>query len=283
MTDLVESWQYRALLVNFIRRDLKVRYKNSFLGFAWSLLNPLCQMLVYVLVFRYLYPVPTPNYSVKLLVAMLPWLFFSQALMDGASSVASQVFLLKKVYFPRLLIPMATMGSNLVHFFLGLAVLAAYLALRGVTVQWVNMPLVVVGLLLQTTFLFGLVLLTSAVCVYYNDIKFMLGTIVQMWLFLSPVMIPPELALHGIESRGLPAFAKALYMLNPMAPPLIAYRSLIPQETGANGGNNYLTLMGHLVPNLSTYYYLCAAISLVVLVIGFLVFRRLQWHFAEQG
>ena len=283
MNDLAEAWRYRALLLNFVRRDLRVRYKNSLLGFGWSLLNPLFQMLVYLFVFRYMWGAADPNYSVKLFVAMLPWLFFSQALLDGAATVAQQVAFLKKVYFPRILLPVSTLCSNFVHFLLGLSVLALFFALRQVTIAWPHMGLALVGFAIMATFLFGLMLAASAVSVYYNDVKFLLGTLVQMWFFLSPVLLPPDRALAGIAKTGLPAFVQTLYLLNPVAPPIIAYRTLIPHEGAPGTTNDYLVVMQGLVPNFMTYFAISGAVAVASLVVGFLVFRRLQPHFAEQG
>ncbi len=283
MNDLAEAWRYRALLTNFVRRDLRVRYKNSFLGFGWSLLNPLFQILVYVLVFRYMWGADDPNYSVKLFVAMLPWLFFSQALLDGAATVAQQVAFIKKVYFPRILLPVATLCSNFVHFLLGLVVLAVFFALRSVTVAWPHMGLALAGLAIMTTFLFGLMLSASAISVYYNDVKFLLGTVVQMWFFLSPVLLPPDRALQGMASHGLPPIMQTLYLLNPLAPPIIAYRTLIPHEGAPGVTNDYLVVIQGLVPNFMTYFAISGLVAVASVAVGYLIFQRLQPHFAEQG
>jgi ABC-2 type transport system permease protein len=281
MTELAEAWRYRDLLFNFVRRDLKIRYKNSVLGFAWSLLNPLFQILVFVLVFRYMIDVGTKNYSAKLFIVMLPWTFFSQALLDGAASVAEQVDLIKKVYFPRLLLPLSTLGSNLVHFGLGMVVLAAYYYLRHVTLAWPHLGLALVGLGIMITFLFGLLLAVSSLCVYYNDVKFMLMSLIQAWFFLSPVLLPADMVMRKLPEK-LPAFCKVLYLLNPVAPPLITFSSLLPYDQPGDT-NDYLVVISRLEPHFMTYFAISAVTALVTLVAGFVIFRRLQWHFAEQG
>jgi len=284
MNELAEVWRYRELLLNFVRRDLKIRYKNSVLGFAWSLLNPLFQILVLVIAFRYMMPVGGRNYSAKLFLAMVPWMFFAQALMDGTSCVAEQVQLIKKVYFPRLLLPLSTLCSNLVHFVLGLAVLAGFFALRHVTLEWSHVPLALGGLAIQIAFLAGLMLAASSLAVYYNDVKFMLMSLVQAWFFLSPVMLPPEMALHGLQQQmPFPQVAKAIYLLNPMAPPLIAYRTLLPHDAVGATTNDYLQVITQLVPDFMSYYAASALVAAAMLLVGFLIFRRLQWHFAELG
>ena len=282
MREWAEVWQYRSLLWSFVRRDLKVRYKNSLLGFVWSLLNPLFQILVFVIVFRYMMSVGGRNYSAALFVAMLPWMFFSQALLDSSASVAAQVGLLKRVYFPRLILPLSVLASNFIHFLLGMVVLIAYFGIRKVTIAWPHMPFAFLAFAVQVVLLSGISLGVSALSVYYSDIKFLLLTGVQMWMFVSPVFLSAEDAIGGL-SKHLPAIFGKLYMLNPMAPVLIAYRTLLPYEGTRLPTNDYLKVVLHTIPAYPSYFGIAAALAAVLFIAGFLVFRRLQWRFAELG
>jgi len=284
MRDWAEVWRYRALFWSFVRRDLKVRYKNSVLGFVWSLLNPLLQILVYVIAFRYMMGFGGRNYSAKLFVAMLPWMFFSQGALDSAASVATQVSLLKRVYFPRLILPLSVLTANLVHFLLGMVVLAAYFGLRRVTLAWPHLPLALSAFAIQMVFMCGIAFFVSSLSVYYNDVKFLLASAVQMWMFLSPVFYSAEGAIERLTATmHFPGFVAVIYMLNPMAPVLMAYHSLLPYEGGRANTNDYLEALHHVMPAFPLYFLAAAGIAIASFVVGFLVFRRLQWRFAELG
>jgi ABC-2 type transport system permease protein len=283
MKEWAEVWRYRALLWSFVRRDLKVRYKNSVLGFVWSLLNPLLQILVFVIAFRYMMGMGGRNYSAKLFVAMLPWMFFSQGLFDSSASVAAQVSLIKRVYFPRLILPLSVVMANLVHFLLGMAVLSAYFAVRKVTIAWPHLPLAFLGFGVQFVFMCGIAFAVSSLSVYYNDVKFLLASIVQMWMFLSPIFYSAEGAIARLGEMGLPQFLGTLYMLNPMAPVLMSYHALLPYEGARTNTNDYLVALHQLLPRFPIYFAIAGAVALVAFVLGFLLFRRLQWRFAELG
>jgi len=283
MNEWAEVWRYRALLWGLVRRDLKVRYKNSVLGFVWSLLNPLLQILVFVIAFRYMMGLGGRNYSAKLFVAMLPWMFFSQGLLDSSASVAGQVGLVKRVYFPRLILPLSVLMSNLVHFLLGMTVLAAYFTVRKVTIAWPHLPLAFLAFGVQFMFMCGMAFAVSSLSVYYNDVRFLLGSIMQMWLFLSPVFYSAEGAIARLGEMGLPDFLGTVYLLNPMAPVLMSYRALLPYDGARASTNDYLAVLHQVLPGFPVYFAIAAAVALAAFVLGFSLFRRLQWRFAELG
>jgi ABC-type polysaccharide/polyol phosphate export permease len=271
MRTLSELWRYREVLLNFVRRDLKKRYKSSVLGFFWSFLNPLFQILVFWVVFKYLAGTGEKNYTVTLFAAFLPWTFFSQAVLDGATCVAEHVGLLKKVYFPRLMLPLTSFVANGIHFFLGLLVLALFFAVVRVTVNWRYLGPALLALVIQCAITLGLTLIISSLSVFYTDIKYLMQTIMQMWLFLSPILIPPAKVLGN---PGLPALAKKLYLMNPMAPVLVAYRSIIPlnEPWRVLGDVNYSLLLSW-----------SAGFAVILLAVGIIVFRRLEWTMPLQG
>jgi ABC-2 type transport system permease protein len=271
MRTLSELWRYREVLQNFVRRDLKNRYKSSVLGFFWSFLNPLLQILVFWVVFKHLVGMGEKNYTVTLFVVFLPWMFFSQAVLDGATCVAEHVALLKKVYFPRLMLPLTSFVANGIHFVLGLLVLGLFLAVVRVTINWPYMGLALVALLIQSATTLGFILIVSSLSVFYTDIRYLMQSVMQMWFFLSPILIPPARVLGN---PNLAPLLKKLYLLNPMAPVLVAYRSIIPENEPWRvlGGMNYPLLFAW-----------SAAFAVILVAVGWLVFRRLEWTFALQG
>jgi ABC-type polysaccharide/polyol phosphate export permease len=171
---LKEVIRYRYLLQNLVRRDLKVRYRNSVLGILWSLLNPLFMMLVFSLIFGKLIPrEDIPNYPVFFLVGLLPWNFFSGSVLSGTVSITSNSPLIKKVFFPRVLLPTATLLSNLVNFLLAFIVLVIFLYVSGIglTVHALWLPAI---LFTQLLFTLGLVLILGTLHVFYRDVVMIL-------------------------------------------------------------------------------------------------------------
>lgn len=265
-----ELWRYRDVLYNFVRRDIKNRYKSSILGFLWSFLLPLAQVVTFVIVFKRLMPMAGRNYSVELMTCFFPWLFFNQGVLDGAGCVAEHVSLVKRVYFPRLVLPLTSLGSNLIHFALSMLVLIAYFAYVRVTVNWPYLPLAALALAIQIAFMLGLMLIVSSLSVFYSDVKFLLTAAFQMWFFLTPVLYN---ARDLVQSGRMSPLMAKLYFLNPLAPVMMAYRSVVPP------GNEPAAIL----PNYYAYLGISAAVSAVVLLIGYLVFRRYEWDFALQG
>src|SRR3990172_686447 len=166
LSELRELVRYRDLLAQLVVRDLKVRYKNSILGFFWSLASPLVQVATITVVVKYVMQVEIPNYSAYLLVAFLPWMFLQMSLMDASQSVLAHHDLLKKVYFPREVLPLSMVIANLIHFLLALVVFFIYLLIihAPIVATWWLLPvLVVIELLLVT----GLSLFVSCMNVFY--------------------------------------------------------------------------------------------------------------------
>lgn len=270
MGGLRELIRYRDVLFNLVRRELKVRYKNSVLGFLWSLLNPLLQILVLVTVFKLLTNMADePNYSIKLVTTILPWYFFAQVLQEGAACVAEEIALVKKAYFPRVILPIASLTAGVIHFLISLLVLVGMFVIVRVTVAWSYIPLFIVCTAIQVLFMLGLILLTSSLSVFYNDVRYMLGSIIMMWFFMSPVLY----MVDGVMSKqGLAPIYKTIYMLNPMAPIMVGYRSIVPPEAP-----------GAAVPHYYVFLAIAAGMAVVTVIIGGLVFRRYQRTFAEHG
>ncbi|MHB0875533.1 MAG: ABC transporter permease [Anaerolineae bacterium] len=269
MTRLRELYRYRELVRQLVLRDLKARYKNSVLGFLWSLLNPIGMMIVFTVVFSVLLKqFDRPAYPVFLLSAMLPWNFLTGGLTAGTASVLGNSSLIHKVYFPREVLPLSSVLASMVNFLLALIPLLVLVVIFGrpLTV-WVLVFLPLI-LLVQLAFVLGLTLLLSAVNVFYRDTQMILEVLTLAWFFVTPVFWPMEV----IENRWVDVFGLHLNAwvwlnrLNPMASLAAAYRDVL--YYGNPVGLDFLART--------------AVTCLAVLALGYWVFARLSPNFGEE-
>lgn len=225
---LRELYRYRDLIRNLVVSEVKTRYKNSVLGFVWSLLNPLAMMLVFTVVFSVLSPnQQVENYPIFLLCGLLPWNFFSASVVSSINSVLSNGNLIKKVYFPREVLPIATVLAQLVNFLLALVVLfAALIIFRANFSPWLwTLPFII---LIQTCFSLGIGLVLSTLQVFYRDTQLVMEVVMLAWFFLTPVfygatLLPATYVVGGVE---LPV-QRIMYIINPMASIINVYRDLL--------------------------------------------------------
>ncbi len=268
-----EVIRYRYLLQNLVKRDLKVRYRNSVLGVLWSLLNPLFMMLVFSLIFGKLIPrQDIPNYPVFFLVGLLPWNFFSGSILSGTVSITSNAALIKKVFFPRVLLPTATILSNLVHFLIAFLVLVVFLFASGIglTVHALWLPAI---LFTQLLFTLGLVLALGTLHVFYRDVVMVLDVVMLAWFFLTPI-------IYSLDWLGAPqtimniTFSPAVVMrwVNPMASIIDGYRTVLWGTTGGTGPASMDAI--YLLRTFLT--------SALIFIFGFTVFTRAQHLFGEK-
>jgi lipopolysaccharide transport system permease protein len=224
---LRELLRYRNLVLNLVLRDLKSRYKRSALGFLWSLLNPLAMMIVFTVVFTVIMPSQIENYAIFLLCGLLPWYFFTGALMLSINSIPGNANLVKKVYFPREVLPISAVLANLVNFLLGLAVLFVVLIFfHGHFSPWLWLLPVVI--LIQTCFTLGVALFLSAVNVYYRDTLMIMDVVLLAWFFLTPVVYAIGILPSSYEVFGITLnIQRVMYIVNPMASLIAAYRDLL--------------------------------------------------------
>ena len=320
MKELVELWRFREVMFNLVRRNLKVRYKNSVLGFFWSLLNPLMQIGVWWLVFKVILENEQKDYTAQLITGFLPWLFFSQCVLDGTACVVQEMALVKKAYFPRAILPLSALVSNLVHLGLAFVVLLVLFAIWRVDFN-VHYWLVIPSTVLVALFAYGLSAMVAAWSVFYADVKFIVGNLLGLWFFPTPVLYPihlvlrkqmaaaPESAVKGAISALLPTI-KSLYMLDPVAMAIFGYRSglllgggnpiLVPPadvKLPAYAANlpveTVAALREQLAPEqtmalqqqfpIVAYMLGAAVIAVATAVIGHLIFRRMARVFPERG
>jgi len=222
-----ELYQYRELLRNLVVRDLKVRYRNSVLGVLWSLLNPLLMTLVFTVVFTLMIPSDIPNYPVFFMCGFLPWTFLATSLNGATGSIINNSNLIKKVYFPRDILPLSDVLANLVQFLIAVLVLFAmvYVFQMKLTLAVLMLPLII---LTQLMFVAGLALLLSTANVFYRDTQHILSVVVQAWFFLTPIFYPITVLPESAEILGFTVDIQLwVRRLNPMASLIAAYRDVI--------------------------------------------------------
>jgi ABC-type polysaccharide/polyol phosphate export permease len=264
---LRELWRYRELTRNLVMRDLRARYKNSVLGVAWSWLNPLMMMVVYTVVFNVLAGRSgLPNYPVFLLSALLPWNLFATSVSQATNSFIEAAPLIKKVYFPREVLPLSIVLGNTINFLVALPVFFALTLILGgrITIWVLLLPVV---LLIQLAFTTGVSLITSTLNVFYRDTRLIMDVLLMAWFFLTPIFypittVPERYALWGV------AFNPRVWLrrLNPMASIIASYQDIL--YWGVPTGWDFL---------LRT-----ALTSLVILIVGYLIFLRYSPRFGEE-
>lgn len=283
LANLKELWRFRELLFTLVERELRIRYKNSFLGFFWSLLNPLITVLVMTFVFKNFLGFSTPSLSAYILAAYLPFMFFQMSLLDSAQSVLAALPIVKKVYFPRIVLPLSMVLSNFVHLLLAIAVFMLYLLAvylsdpRQSPFQITTLYLPVV-LAINFILAAGLAFLISALNTFYEDVKYIVTVVMWLMLFLCPVMYFSENVWANSMKSGDGGLSYFLYHLNPIAMLCTAYRKVLVAP-------NIVEFKGENLQPLPLDWGLLGitgATSVILLVVGFHVFNKLQWKFVER-
>lgn len=254
---LNEIWEYRELLYFLVWRDVQIRYKQTLLGVVWVVLQPLATTILFTLIFGNLAKLPSDNlpYAVFALAGLLPWNYFSGAIGRGGPSLVGSANLISKVYFPRLLIPTASVLAGLVDFFIVLALLIVLSFVYGYppTVYWLTLPFF---LLLAIATALGASYWLSALNVQYRDVAFLIPFLLQLWFFATPVVYASSL---------IPAPWNLLYTLNPMVTVVDGFR-------WALFGKGDLSVVSVLIT---------IVVVAALLVSGLFVFKRMERTFAE--
>jgi len=250
-----ELYDYREMFKNLVKRDLRTRYKGSALGFLWTFVNPLLQLVVFSVVFSSIMRMNVEKYPMFLFVALLPWIFFSSSSQSGTGLIMAHANLVKKVYFPRAILPLATTAAAMINLLLSfsIAFLALLLFRMPLTISLLALPLV---MLVQFVFTLGFVLVLSALNVYFRDIEHLWANVILAWFYLTPIVYPLDM---------VPAKFISLFFLNPMTIFTLAYRDILYRGIFPN-----FVILGNM-----------AILSILILIFGYLVFRRLERGFAE--
>jgi len=254
-----DLWRYRELFRVLAWRDVAVRYKQTVIGAAWAIIRPFMTMIVFTVIFGKLAKLPSDGnapYAIMVFAGMLPWTFFSSALTDASNSLLSNANLISKVYFPRLIVPMAAVGVALVDFSINFALLVALMIWYRFLVGW-QMTLLPVFVALAFLVSLGPSLWLTALNVKYRDVRYVIPFVVQIGLYVSPV---------GFSSSVVPEQWRLIYSLNPLVGVIDGFRWCIL------GGQASFYLPGFL---------LSLGVTVLLLLLGIRTFRKMEKSFAD--
>jgi len=253
-------FKWRQLLWQLVGREVKARYKQSILGYFWVVLNPLAQMLVMSFAFSIILRIPTNAtsnipYSLFLFVGLLPWNLFSQSLGSSANALVGSASLITKVYFPRTILVIATIFAKIVDFLFALLILVGYMVAFQIPIS-VHILWVLPIFFIQQIFTLGLSLFLAASNLIYRDIQYLLGLVLTLWMYLTPIIYPADI---------VPARYKILFQLNPLSVIVNAYRR---------------TVLGAGEPNYTSIF-IALCVSLLALILGLAYFKSREKIFAD--
>ena len=257
MNTIKELYAYREMIFSLVRRDIKGRYKGSALGFLWTFINPLLQLGVYTMVFSVIMRNGIEDYYLFLFVALIPWIFFSTSLSGGSSCIWAQQDMVKKIYFPREVLPIAFVTSQFVNMLLSFLVVFAVLIVSGKGLNPLALLCLPLIMIIEYSLALGMALLSSAIAVYLRDVEYILGIVTMAWQFLTPVMYSVDM---------VPQQFWVIFNLNPMTPTIVAYRDILYFKQ---------------IPEIPTLLH-AFVVGILLLIIGELFFGKLKRHFAEE-
>ena len=251
-----DLYKYRELLKTSVQKEIRGRYKNSFFGVLWSFLNPLLQIAVYAVIFPLIMKNNIDNYVVFLCAGLIPWTFFTATITQAGATFLANGNIVKKVYFPREILPISVVTSTLVNFLISTIIIVALSLLYGMGLSWYMLiyPIIV---LIQYIFQLGLSFIVSAITVYFRDMEHFIGIALQVLFYATPIVYAAE---------TIPTNFQFIMKLNPMAYFINAYRSIFYYHTAPNWGSLAIIFV----------------VSAIILVAGYFIFRKLQKGFAEE-
>jgi len=255
---MLESFtKYRELLSELTMREIKQRYKQSVLGYAWVILNPFFQMLVMAFVFSFIMRIPNLGvpYPIFLYAGLLPWTLFANSLGSASNALVGNAGLITKIYFPREIFVISTIIAKIVDFLLALSIFVAFMFYYHLSVN-LNILWVIPFFAIQQLFTYGISLFLAAANLFYRDIQYLLGLVILIWMYLTPVIYPTEL---------FPDKYRWIFQLNPMAVIINAYRQVV---------------LGGGMPNIQSLG-IALILSLIILVGSYKFFKKLEGIFAD--
>lgn len=249
-------YQYRELLKSNIKKEIRGKYKGSFLGVLWSFVNPLLMVLVYAIVFPFIMKSNEDNYLIFLIVAIIPWNFFITVVNQSSTTVIQNANIIKKVYFPREILPISIVTSGLVNFLISCLIIFVFLLFSGVgfSINLLFLPLIII---IQYILLLSISFVLSSVNVYVRDVEYIVNFIVTMLFYMTPVLYPMSF---------IPDKLRFIFNLNPMAHIINAYRDVLYYKISPD-----FVSVGAI-----------GIISIILLFIGYVIFRKLEKGFAEE-
>ena len=281
--ELKELWSYRELLYVMVQRELRIRYKNSALGLIWSFLNPLFQVLVMSFAFKVFLKVGGPSFTVYMLSAYLPFMFFQTCVLDSSQSILLQLPLIKKIYFPREILPLACVFANLIHLLIGfviffLVLLFVYILHPGdmpLQATTVYLPiLILISFMLAT----GASFLVSAFNTFYEDVKYIVTVVMNLMFYLCPIMYYAEHVANAQLNRDSHWLLYKLYNLNPLAALSHGYRKVLLASIPVKIDG----VMVGAMPTPWKYIAVSGVFAFCLMIFGYSTFNRLKWKFVER-
>lgn len=249
-------YNYRELLKSNVKKEIRGKYKGSFLGVLWSFLNPLLMVAVYAIVFPYIMRVKTPNFLQFLICGVIPWVFFTTVITQGIITIRTNADIIKKVYFPREILPISVALSALVNFLISCVIILIFCLFGGLGISW-HLILLPVIALFQFCFSLGLIFALSAINIYIKDLEYIVAFIINMLFYATPILYASTL---------IPKSLRWILYINPITHFIESYRDIF---------------MFHKVPDLTSFIFMILA-SIITLFLGLLVFRKLEKGFAEE-
>lgn len=251
-----DLYKYREFLKTNVKKDIRGKYKGSFLGVLWSFINPLLSVLVYAIVFSQIMRFDIDNYVIYLITGVLPWTFFTSSINMGMTSILYNANIIKKVYFPRSILPISSVSSCLVNFLISCIVILVFVLFSGIgiTVNILFLPLIAI---VQYFLCLGIVFILSAVEVFVRDLEHIVGFVLSMAFYVTPILYKAE---------QVPERLRFILKLNPMAYIIDTYRDIFYYGTVPNIGSLVVVLV----------------FSILLVFLGYNIFNKLQKGFAEE-
>ena len=251
-----ELYHYRELLKTNIHKEIRGKYKGSFLGVLWSFLNPLLMVLVYAIVFPYIMRVQQEHYLIYLITGIIPWIFFTTVVTSGCNCVWINGGIIKKVYFPREILPISVVGAALINFLISCIIILIFVVLGGIGLSF-NILWVIPIAFIQSLFSLGVLFILSAINVYVRDIEYIVQFFVNLLFYATPI-------IYNVEM--LPDKFRQLLIFNPMANFISMYRNIFYYKIHPEFSSLILMLL----------------ISIIVFIFGYSIFKKLEKGFAEE-
>lgn len=251
-----ELYDYRQLLKSNVSKEIRGKYKGSFLGVLWSFVNPLLMTLVYAIVFPFILRSTQPHYVTFVVIGVLPWTWFTNVISQGTNTIVVNGGIIKKVYFPREVLPISIVTSGLINFLISCIIIAIFLICSGIGFSFyiLLLPLIV---LIQYILMLGLIFITSAIDVYVRDAEYIIAFLVSMLFYATPILYSSDL---------FPAKFSWILNLNPLTTIINSYRDIFYYQT---------------MPNLKALG-IVSLVSVLILIIGYKIFGKLKKGFAEE-
>lgn len=248
---------HKELLIELVKREIKARYKQSVLGYAWVILVPLINLVVLTVVFSYFIRIPTGNmpYPIFLFTALVPWTFTANAITSATKSLVANSSLITKIYLPREIFPTASILAKMVDLLLTTLILVVFLLIFKVNLQWtiVFVPLIFI---FHALLVLGVSYILSAINVFFRDVQNVINVLLMVWMYLTPVLYPPEL---------IPQELTPFFNLNPMMPIINAYRN---------------TILHGVPPSWQSFSY-AGLVSVMIFLFGYFFFKKKSKFFAD--